>query len=79
MKVRMIETRSASIDGVHIIIYEAGTVCDLTPRLTEVFIENGWAEPAMQPAETKIIAPAETKPLAVPKKKKVPVKKVKEY
>ncbi len=63
MKIRMIETRSGSQDGINVNTYEAGKSYDLTERLAGVFIDNGWAveDKAMDNApETKAEAPKES-------------------
>lgn len=44
MKVRMLQNRSGSPDGIQVFEYRAGQKCDLPESLASVFLREGWAE-----------------------------------
>ena len=44
IKVRMIQTKKGSPDGIRVIEYQKGEIYDLPASLAEVFLREGWAK-----------------------------------
>lgn len=75
MRVRMLQTRKGSADGIHARVYEAGQVVDLVPELAKPWLEKGICEldrmigqapqpgPPVGPAEGKPETPKVAKPV----------------
>lgn len=61
MKIKMLSTQKGSIDGIHLAVYETGSVHDLRSskgerELATVFVREGWAvevppDPPATPAQ----------------------------
>ena len=69
MKVRMLETRLGSPDGIQVNEYKAGEKYDMPESLAKGFLKNGWAEEDRTldvPEETK---KSEDKPKNRPKRR----------
>lgn len=47
-KIKMLETRSGSKDGINVVVFEVGSEYEIGPqvseRLASVFVDEGWAE-----------------------------------
>lgn len=71
MRVRMLQTRKGSQDGIHAELFQAGVVYDLAPSLATSWLERGICEldrmidgapipgPSAGPVEVRPAAPAE--------------------
>lgn len=68
MRIRAVRTLTASPDGITIVEYREGVVYELPPRLSEIFLREGWGiledgpkeQPAVKPRATKPAKPAES-------------------
>lgn len=54
MKVKMLETKKGSPNGIIVNTYHEGEGYDLPPSLGRVFLENGWAESISKIVEVKL-------------------------
>jgi len=80
MKVRMMQTKEASPNGINIQKYVAGEIYDVPKNLYEIFIREKWAVPHVEIVR-KAVAVPENKAVEVPEKKeeeKIEPKEVKE-
>lgn len=82
MKVKILEGRPGSPDGVAVIKYKKGEVVDMSAHLAKTFIAEGWAEllveapvqPVSAPATKMVTGAPENKEQATKDEDKTPTK-----
>lgn len=68
-RIRMIQTRFGSPDGIQVFQYQAGQVYTVPDSLADVFLAQGWAE-----EDKTLDGRMETKQAAAPEQKMKPKK-----
>jgi len=69
MKLKMLQTRSGSPDGVTVNRYERGAVYEVPAALAEVFLDQGWARRAAPPRSKNAGAAPENKAAPKPRRR----------